>query len=76
MFDTFCSKMNQIKHKSGKNELDQRVCTKCGIYYPTLKALNTHLTQCTTTISTSDEDDEDIELDQVILIMSDNFKDI
>ena len=56
--------MNQIKHKSGKTELHRRVCVKCGIYYPTLKALNAHFKAQCTTISTSDEDNEDLELDQ------------
>ena len=64
VFDTFCPKMNQIKHKSGKTELHRRVCVKCGIYYPTLKALNAHFKAQCTTISTSDEDNEDLELDQ------------
>ena len=62
VFDTFCPKMNQIKHVSGKTELQRRVCTKCSIYYPTLKALNAHSTVCTTDISSLE--DEDLELDQ------------
>ena len=62
VFDTFCPKMNQIKHISGKTELQRRVCRKCSIYYPTLKALNAHSTVCTTDISSLE--DEDLELDQ------------
>ena len=52
--------MNQIKHASGKTELQRRVCRKCSIYYPTLKALNTHSKICTTDISS---EEEDLELD-------------
>ena len=55
--------MNQIKHRSGKTELERRVCRKCSIYYPTLKALNAHLAVCTAEVSTL-EGEEDIELDQ------------
>ena len=63
VFDTYCPKMNQIKHKSGKTELERRVCQRCNIYYPTLKALKAHLVVCKADVSPSEED-EDMDLDQ------------
>ena len=60
--------MNIIKHKSGKSELQRRVCGKCGIiYYPTLIALKRHIPQCHGNISYYEDaheidDDEDNEL--------------
>ena len=68
VFDTFCPKMSQIKHKSGKTELQRRICSKCSIYYPTLKALNSHSAHCSSI--SSEEDDDDLELDQGDLIMN------
>ena len=62
VFDTFCPIMSQIKHKSGKTELQRRICSKCSIYYPTLKALNSHSAHCRSI--SSEEDDDDLELDQ------------
>ena len=55
--------MNNIKHKSGKTELQRRICPKCDIYYPTLKALKTHSAICVNVVHV-DRDDEDLELDQ------------
>ena len=54
--------MNHINHRSGKTELQRRVCRKCSIYYPTLKALKAHSVVCTTDSSALDEE-EDLELD-------------
>ena len=46
VFDAHCPKLSHITHKCGKTELQRRVCTICGIYYPTLKALNSHKKIC------------------------------
>ena len=53
--------MNHIKHKSGKTELQRRVCRKYCIYYPTLKALNAHSAVCNGSVL---DEEEDLELDQ------------
>ena len=36
VFDTHCTKIIEIKHRSGVSD---RVCPRCGKYYPTLKVL-------------------------------------
>ena len=58
--------MQETKHKSGKNELDRRVCLKCGFYYPTLKMLNVHRRWCrkTATVELPEEDEDEIEMDR------------
>jgi hypothetical protein len=46
VFDTHCPKLSQVRHKSGLSELKRRICPKCEMYYPTLKALQTHRSVC------------------------------
>ena len=36
--------------------MKRKVCNKCSIYYPSLKALNAHLIVCATDDSTLEED--------------------
>ena len=51
-----------IKHRSGKTELDRRVCTFCGVYYPTLTALASHTAVCRVEdVECSSESDSDEE---------------
>ena len=57
--------MQETKHRSGKSELERRVCLKCGMYYPTLKMLNVHRRWCrkATTEELSEEEGEGDEMD-------------
>ena len=62
VFDTFCPKMNHIKHHTGKTELQRRICSRCNIYYPTLAALKPHIAVCS--FEVLHEDNDDLDLDQ------------
>ena len=67
VFDTYCPKMNHIKHHTGNTELQRRICSRCNIYYPTLAALKPHTAICsfdTLLEDDDDDDDDDIDLDQ------------
>ena len=59
VFDTHCPKMNLVKHKSGVSELNRRICPKCGIYYPTLKALQRHRSACQNIVFATDLEEQD-----------------
>ena len=57
VFDTYCPKMSVVKHRSGISELNRRICSKCGIYYPTLKALQSHRSECESIVFASVDDE-------------------
>lgn len=71
VFDTYCPKLNQVRHRSGVSELKRRICPRCDMYYPTLKALQAHRSQCENVVFTTvpDElvDEEDTESEHIIL---------
>ena len=62
VFNTYCTKINHIKHHTGKTELQRRICSRCNIYYPTLAALKPHSAVCS--FDTLLEDNNDLDLDQ------------
>ena len=66
VYDTFCPKMNQIKHHSGKTELQRRICSSCGIYYPTLVALKSHSAVCSFENILDDEDNLDLDQGDIL----------
>ena len=51
--------MQEIKHRSGKNEIERRVCAHCKLYFPTLKVSQAHARWCKWNHLDDDEDDED-----------------
>ena len=51
--------MSEIRHKSGKTELERRVCVKCKMYYPTLKVSQWHVKWCRSQKEEDGDEEED-----------------
>ena len=69
--DQFCPSMEKIKNnKSNKysaSELQRRICTKCGINYPTLVGLKAHAAVCCR-VEILDSDDSDSDIDDFVFL--------